>query len=124
MSDQRYYNPYQQPYQPQQGQPQQQTAQAQAQPQQGQPYGYYPYPYPPQYADQSMYPHLKQWFNFREPSYVKGFVVGAGIAVLLTNPAVKKALVTGLVKVWGGLQSGVEELKEQIRDVQAEVEGE
>lgn len=115
MSDQRqYYNPYQ----PQQGQPQQAPQNAQ------QPYGYYPYPYAPQYADPSAYPYLKQWFNFREPSYVKGFVVGAGIAVLLTNPAVKKALVKGVVKVWGGLQSGVEELKEQIRDVQAEVEGE
>ncbi|MGE4497161.1 MAG: YtxH domain-containing protein [Deferribacterales bacterium] len=89
-------------------------------------YGYYPYPYPPQqqYADPSVYPHLKQWFNFREPSYVKGFAVGAGIALLLTNPTVKKAIVKGVVKVWGGLQSGVEELKEQIRDVQAEVEGE
>ncbi|QAR32902.1 YtxH domain-containing protein [Geovibrio thiophilus] len=93
---------------------------------QGQQYGYYPYPYPPQqhYADTSVYPHLKQWFNFREPSYVKGFAVGAGIALLLTNPTVKKAIVKGVVKVWGGLQSGVEELKEQIRDVQAEVEGE
>ena len=99
-----------------------QNPQAQHQAQQ---YGYYPYPYPQQqYADHSVYPYLKQWFNFREPSYVKGFAVGAGLAILLTNPAVKKAIVKGVVKVWGGLQSGVEELKEQIRDVQAEVEGE
>ncbi|ADD68895.1 conserved hypothetical protein [Denitrovibrio acetiphilus DSM 12809] len=68
--------------------------------------------------------HLKEWFNFREPSYVKGLAVGAGLALVLTNPAVKKALVKGVVKVWGGLQGGVEELKEQIRDVQAEMGGE
>lgn len=107
MSDQRQYpnNNFQQPQAPQQ------------------PYGYYPHHYQQQpYPDPSIYPHFKQWFNFREPNYVKGFVVGAGVAVLLTNPAVKKAIVKGVVKLWGGLQSGVEELKEQIRDVQAEVE--
>ena len=114
MSDQRNYQ-----YAPQYA-PQQPQAQAQ-QPQQ--PYAYYPYA-PQQAYDPTIYPHLKQWFNFREPNYLKGFVVGAGIAVLLTNPAIKKALVKGVVQVWGGLQSGVEELKEQIRDVQAEVEGE
>ncbi|WP_303850209.1 hypothetical protein [Seleniivibrio woodruffii] len=87
--------------------------------------------YAPQYAQQAYYPqqhtaasHLKEWFNFREPSYVKGFVIGAGVALVLTNPAVKKAIVKGVVKLWGGLQGGVEELKEQIRDVQAEMGGE
>lgn len=87
---------------------------------------YYGQPYPQAYP-QSYYPdgsHLKSWFNFKEPSYVKGFAVGAGVALILTNPAVKKALVKGVVKVWGGFQGGVEELKEQIRDVQAEMGGE
>ncbi len=84
--------------------------------------------YAPQYQ-QAYYPHtaashVKEWFNFREPSYVKGFVIGAGVALVLTNPTVKKALVKGVVKLWGGLQGGVEELKEQIRDVQAEMGGE
>jgi len=97
--------------------PAQQQYYAPQQPQQG----YYQQPYAPQHNAAS---HVKEWFNFREPSYVKGFVIGAGVALILTNPAVKKALVKGVVKLWGGLQGGVEELKEQIRDVQAEMGGE
>jgi len=86
--------------------------------------GYYQYP---QYAQYNQYPqqtNLKAWFDYKNPSYVKGAVVGAAVTLLLTNPTVKKAIVKGVVGVWGTLQGGVEELKEQIRDVQAEMGGE
>ncbi len=79
---------------------------------------YYPYPAPP--AAQG----LKSWADYRNPSWVKGAVVGAAAAFVLSNPAVKKNLVKGVVGLWGTLRGGVEELKEQIRDVQAEKGGE
>jgi hypothetical protein len=73
------------------------------------------YPY---YPNQNTY--LRGWFDYKNPAYVKGAVVGAALAFVLANPTVKKALVKGVVGAWGSLQGGVEELKEQIRDVQAE----
>jgi len=63
----------------------------------------------------------ESWVNFRNPSYLKGFVVGAGVALVLSNPAVQKALVTGVVKLWSTVQGGVEEVKEQIQDIKAEM---
>jgi hypothetical protein len=82
---------------------------------------YYQYPQYQQYPQQTT---VQQWFDYKNPSYVKGAVVGAAVTLLLTNPTVKKAIVKGVVGVWGTLQGGVEELKEQIRDVQAEQGGE
>lgn len=64
---------------------------------------------------------LESWFNFRNSGYLKGFAVGAGVALVLTNPAVQKALVAGAVKVWSTVQGGVEEVKEQIQDIKAEM---
>ncbi len=64
---------------------------------------------------------VESWVNFRNSSYLKGFVVGAGMALVLSNPAVQKALVTGAVKLWSMVQGGVEEVKEQIQDIKAEM---
>lgn len=76
---------------------------------------------PPGYeADQGEY-GLESWFNFRNSGYLKGFVVGAGLALVLTNPTVQKALVSGAVRVWSAVQGGVEEVKEQIQDIKAEM---
>lgn len=64
---------------------------------------------------------LESWFNFRNSGYLKGFVVGAGLALVLTNPAVQKAMVSAGVRLWSTVQGGVEEVKEQIQDVKAEM---
>ncbi|MHC1752722.1 YtxH domain-containing protein [Humidesulfovibrio sp.] len=64
---------------------------------------------------------LGSWFNVTDPAYVKGLLLGAGVALVLTNPTVQKALVGGAVRVWAAVQGGVEEIKEQIEDVKAEL---
>jgi hypothetical protein len=83
-------------------------------------YYYQGYPgytgYPP--ASQSL---LSGWFDFKNQHYLLGALVGAGITVLAVNPNVQKAVVKGLAKAWSGLQYGVEEVKEQINDIKAEM---
>ncbi len=97
-------------------------------PQDGQAYGYAVEPYH-QYAPVVPYRleneiepgSMESWVNFRNSSYLKGFVVGAGVALVLTNPSVQKALVAGVVKLWSAVQGSVEEVKEQIQDIKAEM---
>jgi hypothetical protein len=63
---------------------------------------------------------VSTWFDIYNPSYVKGVVVGAGVTLLVTNPAVQNAVVKGAVAVWSGLVGGIEEIKERVRDARAE----
>jgi hypothetical protein len=51
---------------------------------------------------------------------VKGLLIGAGVAYLLTNETVQKNLMTAGVKLWSALQGCVEEMKERFRDAEAE----
>ncbi|WP_207263870.1 YtxH domain-containing protein [Desulfovibrio sp. Huiquan2017] len=64
---------------------------------------------------------MTSWFNFTSSDYLKGLALGAGVALVATNPTVQKAVVSGAVKVWAALQGGVEELKEQVQDAKAEL---
>lgn len=64
---------------------------------------------------------LGSWFAFSNPGYMRGFLLGAGVTLVLTNPRVKKAMLRGTVKLWSIVQGGVEEVKEQFQDVQAEM---
>lgn len=64
---------------------------------------------------------ITNWYNFSDGSYLKGFLVGAGVTLLVTNPTVQKSIVKGAVKIWSLFQGGVEEVKEQIQDVKAEM---
>ena len=66
---------------------------------------------------------LKSWFDFESPGYLKGLLIGAGVAVVLGHPAVRKAIISGAVNAWDSVSGGVEELKEQIRDARAEKNG-
>ncbi|PID57617.1 hypothetical protein CSB45_07265 [candidate division KSB3 bacterium] len=61
------------------------------------------------------------WFNFSNSGYLKGFVLGAGIAILLTHPAVQRTLLASGIKVWSLFQGGLEEVKEQVHDIRAEM---
>lgn len=130
------YAPYgqAQPGQPQYSQAQHahdQYAQAQywqqqyAQPQYAQPYASMPYAQSPAPQAKTAAPApgtgLASWFNVTQPAYLKGLLLGAGVALVVTNPTVQKALIGGAVRVWAAVQGGVEEMKEQIEDVKAEL---
>ena len=64
---------------------------------------------------------LGSWFDFSRPEYLKGLLLGAGVALVATNPKVQKAVVSGAVKLWAAVQGGVEEIKEQVQDAKAEL---
>src|SRR6218665_3039424 len=64
---------------------------------------------------------LSSWVNVSHPDYLKGLALGAGVALVACNPAVRQAIISGAVKVWSAVQGGVEEVKEQIQDVKAEL---
>ncbi len=72
-------------------------------------------------SPQAPEPASLNWFDFSNPSYLKGFIVAAGITLVAANPSVQQALIKGTLKAWGFLQGGVEEIKEQIQDVKAEM---
>jgi len=55
-------------------------------------------------------------------SLVKGIVVGAGVAYLLTNERAQRTVLRTAVHLWKTLQGGVEEWKERLRDAEAEAE--
>ncbi|MEF3696815.1 YtxH domain-containing protein [Desulfolutivibrio sp.] len=61
------------------------------------------------------------WFAVSDPGYIKGALLGAGLTYILTNQKVQRALVKGVVTVWTAVQGGIEEVKEQIHDVKAEM---
>jgi hypothetical protein len=83
--------------------------------------GHYPYAtgytmHPAYYAQQST-----SVFNER---FVKGLLIGAAAAYLLTNETVQRTAIKSVVKVWSLLQGGVEELTERFHDAEAEIRAE
>ena len=60
-------------------------------------------------------------FNER---FLKGMLIGAAAAYILTNENVQRTAIKGAVKAWSLLQGGVEELKERFRDAEAEIRAE
>lgn len=76
--------------------------------------------YTPAEGDPATANWSRGWFTFSDSRYLKGFLVGAGAAVILTNPVVQKTLLKGVVKLWSGVECGIEEVKEQIKDFKAE----
>ncbi len=107
--------------------PQYPYAQQPAMQQQQQPYASY-YPHPQTYGNsQSATQYcaspggVQSWVNFSDGHYLRGFVIGAGVAVLLTNPKVQQAVVKGAVSLWTAAQGTVEELKEKVQDMRAEM---
>jgi hypothetical protein len=64
------------------------------------------------------------WIDFRDERFVKGLLVGAAATFLLTNEGVQKGAIRSMVRLWGFLQGGVEEMKERFRDAEAELQAE
>lgn len=64
---------------------------------------------------------LASWFDLSNQSYLKGLIAGAGITFLLTNPAMKRSIIKGVVGLTSAVQGGVEEVKEQVQDIKAEM---
>lgn len=61
------------------------------------------------------------WFTFSNGTYVKGLLIGAATVFVLTHPTVQRTLIRGAVTAWSGLRGGMEEFKEHVQDVKAEM---
>ena len=64
---------------------------------------------------------LTSFLQFDNDSFWKGILVGSLATLLLTNPAVKKGIMKTVIKASASVKGGIEELKEQLADVEAEV---
>jgi hypothetical protein len=53
--------------------------------------------------------------------FVKGLLIGAAAAYLLTNEGVQRSAIKGVVKAWSLVQGGIEEAKERFQDAEAEI---
>lgn len=63
---------------------------------------------------------LGSWFDYSNPSYIKGLLLGTGVTLLVTNPTVQNAVIKGTVAAWSAVVGGIEEIKEKVRDAKAE----
>ncbi len=78
-------------------------------------HGYYP-GYPPYPYSAPMPAEASSGSRF-----IKGALVGAVVAYLLTNETVQQSAIKTAVKAWSMVQGGVEEMKERFRDAEAEL---
>jgi len=60
-------------------------------------------------------------FNFSNERFLKGLLIGAAAAYLLTNESVQRTMIKGAVKAWSFVQGGIEEVKERFLDAEAEL---
>ncbi len=77
--------------------------------------------YPAASYHQSQYQSSTPFFNFSNDRFLKGLLIGAAAAYLLTNESVQRTAIKGVVKAWSMLQGGVEEIKERFQDAEAEI---
>ncbi len=87
------------------------------------PYYYNPYymPYAPYPVDQTPPQQSYRTDNSRA-HLITGIVAGAAIAYLLSNRNVQQSISSTANKAWGAVRGEVEELKERLADVQAELD--
>lgn len=85
--------------------------------------GYAAYaPQPPHALPAAAYPPASSpFFNFSNDRFLKGLLIGAAAAYVLTNEDVQRTAIKGVVKVWSFLQGGLEEIKERFHDAEAEL---
>ncbi len=62
--------------------------------------------------------------SFDTENFIKGALIGAVGAYLLTNETAQKAIFKGVAKTATLFQTGMEEMKERYEDAQAELEAE
>lgn len=60
--------------------------------------------------------------NFNSAGFLKGVLLGAGAAYILSNPKAQETLFKAIIKGTSLLNAGIEELKERFEDVKAELE--
>lgn len=60
--------------------------------------------------------------SFINGDFVKGALIGAGVAYLLTNKTTQQAIFNGFSKGSELVQAGIEELKERMEDAKAQME--
>jgi len=58
--------------------------------------------------------------DMQSNQFWKGALIGAAVALLLTNESVQKGVVKAIAKVTAAAQSGIEEMKEKFEDAKAE----
>lgn len=90
-----------------------------------------PYPYPPQGAPGASYgapPHgagLLGWLGNRQmEQFILGLLLGGAAAYVLGDPDKRARLMRMAMKLYTGVAGSVEEFKEQIADLKAEVAAE
>ncbi|PHR27237.1 MAG: hypothetical protein COA36_09625 [Desulfotalea sp.] len=62
--------------------------------------------------------------NIQDSQFWKGALLGAAVALLLTNESVQKGVVKGVSQLTAAAQSGIEEMKEKFEDAKAEAKAE
>jgi hypothetical protein len=77
-------------------------------------YGALPPPPPP--PQQSSAPS-----GLTNDRFLKGLLIGAAAAYILTNESVQRSAIKGAVKAWTLVQGGLEEVKERFQDADAEL---
>ena len=108
------------PYYPQAPHPQWQGAAWPAQPATG--YAGYGYPPAGYYPPAGLVPARPSAAGvLSNPRFMRGVLIGAAAAYLLSNEQVQQAAIRGMVQVWSLVQGGVEEMKERFRDAEAEL---
>ncbi|MCK4468503.1 MAG: hypothetical protein KAU60_09140, partial [Desulfobacterales bacterium] len=76
----------------------------------------------PEMAEEvSAFSGLTSFLQLDNDSFWKGILVGSLATLLVTNSTVKKGIMKTVIKASASVKGGVEELKEQLADVEAEV---
>jgi len=84
-------------------------------------YGFPPFAQPYNGTLQSQPNSTFLGMNLSDSNFWKGALIGAGVALLLTNEPLQKALLKAGAKAFTTARRGVEELKEKFEDIQAEL---
>ena len=64
---------------------------------------------------------LASFFQLGNDSFWKGILIGSLATLLLTNSTVKKGIMKTMLKASASVKGGIEEIKEQLGDMEAEV---
>lgn len=59
--------------------------------------------------------------GFTNDRFIKGLLIGAAAAYILSNESVQRTAIKGAVKAWSLVQGGLEEVKERFHDAEAEL---